>query len=663
LGDATKSPIVTYAIPVFDKNANIRYLVAVKFDLAWVGRLANDARFPANTTVTALDQNGVVLYHYPNGEAYSGQPHHDSALLATIKAAQTGSSEGLSVQGQALLYGFTQLDGANGSAMIIVGLPLDAALAENTRLLAQNLFVLGMVGVVMFGTAWYSTDKLLVRQVDELVGKARHLAADDLTARVDLQLVRQTYELRELAHTFNEMAAALQTRQRELELARDNSEQRVKMRTRELAFLVESGKALATSLDYTHTLQNAAQLAVPQLADYCLVHLLEAERYTQVAFACKDERLPIAMLLRAYPLWQRGLPAALSTPRPVIINDSAQRDDLLWTMAYDDAHAQALLAAGIHAAMIVPLVLRGSITGVITLLFAETARQYESHHWVISGEMARQAAIAVENARLYREARDQQAQIQALNADLEQRVMERTAQLTAVNQEIEAFSYSVSHDLRAPLRAIDGFSLALIEDYADKLDADGVNYLNRVRHATQRMGLLIDDLLHLSRVTRSEMARTPVDLSAMAQEIMAELCEITPGRQVEINIQSDLVAAGDPRLLSILMQNLLGNAWKFSSKRAVAKIEFGVMQCDGQPAYFVRDNGAGFDMAFAHKLFGAFQRLHRPDEFDGTGIGLATVLRIARRHGGRAWATGELGQGATFYFTLTEALIHDNRLN
>ena len=234
----------------------------------------------------------------------------------------------------------------------------------------------------------------------------------------------------------------------------------------------------------------------------------------------------------------------------------------------------------------------------------------------------------------------------------ENEVREQSAQLQAANNELEAFSYSVSHDLRAPLRAIDGFSQAFLEDYGDRVDERGKDYLRRVRAATQRMGLLIDDLLDLSRVTRAEMRLETVDLSALAHAVVAELSKTQPSRQVEFVIADGLKVEGDSRLLRLVLENLLGNAWKFTARSARARIEFQSAERDGQIAYCVRDDGAGFDPQYAQRLFGAFQRLHTVEEFPGTGIGLATVQRIIHRHGGRVWAEGRPDAGAAFYFTL-----------
>jgi light-regulated signal transduction histidine kinase (bacteriophytochrome) len=279
--------------------------------------------------------------------------------------------------------------------------------------------------------------------------------------------------------------------------------------------------------------------------------------------------------------------------------------------------------------------------GVLPAPAAELAYRVER-----AGDFLREILSPFEMTfRGYREANDE---LQRLN----EKLARQRDDVEIINQELESFSYSVSHDLRAPLRSIDGFSQALLEDCADVLDENGRRHLGHVRAAAQDMARLIDDLLRLARVARADMTRTDVDMSALARQIVARLQVGAPGRRVEFVAHDRVHGMGDAPLLAVLLENLLGNAWKFTSKRAGAHIEFGLTEPDGRLVYFVRDDGAGFDMAYASKLFGTFQRLHAARDFEGTGIGLATVQRIARRHGGQVWAEGEVDRGAIFYFTL-----------
>jgi PAS domain S-box-containing protein len=261
--------------------------------------------------------------------------------------------------------------------------------------------------------------------------------------------------------------------------------------------------------------------------------------------------------------------------------------------------------------------------------------------------------VVLETNRDVTQRKRAEEEIAKLNAGLERRVLDRTAQLEAANKELEAFAYSVSHDLRAPLRGIDGWSLAFLEDYGDRCDETGRGYLLRVRSEAQRLGQLIDDLLQLSRVARLQIERQVVDLSSLAGRIGSRLSQIENGRAIEFIIEPGLQAEGDPRLMDVVLANLLENAVKFTKGRAPAVIEVGRVKVDGAPFFFVRDNGVGFDMAYASQLFGAFQRLHKSSEFPGTGIGLATVQRIVHRHGGSVRADSTLGQGATFYFSVS----------
>jgi signal transduction histidine kinase len=293
---------------------------------------------------------------------------------------------------------------------------------------------------------------------------------------------------------------------------------------------------------------------------------------------------------------------------------------------------------GVSSLLTLPLRSRDRTIGVVNLVRSAGSTPYTIDDQRFAQDVADRAGLAIDNA--------------VLVETLERRVEARTAALEAANQELEAFSYSVSHDLRAPLRAIDGFGHALVTEYGGQLAGEGQRYLERIRAATQRMGALIDDLLNLARITRQQMRRTSVDLTAIAGQVAAELRRRDPERATQIHVAAAVIGRGDARLLTIVLENLIGNAWKFTTKHAAAEIWFGAQQRDGRTVYHVRDSGAGFDMHHADKLFVPFQRLHGTSDYEGTGIGLATVQRIITRHGGQIWAEAEVDRGATFFFTL-----------
>jgi light-regulated signal transduction histidine kinase (bacteriophytochrome) len=331
----------------------------------------------------------------------------------------------------------------------------------------------------------------------------------------------------------------------------------------------------------------------------------------------------------------------------------------IYNAGLSDCHIDILAQFQVKANLIVPLLQGRNLWGLLCIHQCHTTREWQDTEIEFVQQIATHLGVALQHAELLAELRAevierQQAEHRA--QDLNQGLRQAILELKAVNKELEAFSYSVSHDLRAPLRSIDGFSQALLEDSMEYLDETGQDYLKRIRSATQRMGQLIDDMLTLSQVTRSDLRRESVDLSGLAHRVALDLQQMNPDRQVEFQIQPKLVTHGDTRLLQVVLDNLLNNAHKFTASQTVPKIEFGAIeQENGIPAYFVRDHGVGFDMAFVDKLFRPFQRLHGMREFPGNGIGLATVQRIVHRHGGQVWAEGALNQGATFYFTLAEA--------
>jgi PAS domain S-box-containing protein len=321
---------------------------------------------------------------------------------------------------------------------------------------------------------------------------------------------------------------------------------------------------------------------------------------------------------------------------------------ILWddTASGGNDMREVLRKEEIHFLAAFPLMVRGQAIAVLCLFSRENAKPSPRDLELVE-DLCGPIALAIENAQLYEET-------QRHAAALERQVAERTAHLEVANKELEAFSYSVSHDLRAPLRSIDGFSQLLLDGCRDQLNDQNKDYLDRIRKATQCMGRLIDDLLNLSRVSRGDVVRQQVDLSVLADAVAADFLANQPQREVDFLISPDLKVQGDPALLQIVMQNLLGNAWKFTANCPKARIEFGSQMQDNRKVYFVRDNGVGFDMNYVGKLFSPFQRLHSDKEFPGTGIGLATVLRIIRRHGGTVWAEGKVGEGTTVYFTVSE---------
>jgi signal transduction histidine kinase len=310
--------------------------------------------------------------------------------------------------------------------------------------------------------------------------------------------------------------------------------------------------------------------------------------------------------------------------------DKSRHTPIIFLTAADKSQTQAV---------------RGYAVGAVDYLVKPIVPEFVRSKVAVFVELAKKSELLRRQAELLQAGELEARELAEARAEL-------VRDLEHKNRELESFSYAVSHDLRAPLRRIESFSRAVQESQAERLDDVGSHYLDRVREASSQMAELIDDVLYLARVTRAEMREQEVDLSGLVTLLLERLREAEPNRQVEVRVRPGITVVADGQLLRIALENLLENAWKFTGRTAVARIEFGVTNVAGEPTYFVRDNGAGFDMAYADRLFGPFQRLHLPSEFPGTGIGLATVQRIIHRHGGRVWAEGLMGQGATFHFTL-----------
>ena len=424
---------------------------------------------------------------------------------------------------------------------------------------------------------------------------------------------------------------------------------------RELSVLYTISRATAQSLNLEETLNNALEATLGVLdVEVGGIYLMEPDGETLTLRVVRGVSEEVARNLLHVKLGEGISGRAVAEQRLVILDVQDYPSERL---------APYIVQEGLQSLGSIPLLSGGQAIGAMNLS-TRRVRAFLPEEPDLLTAIGVQLGSVVQNARLYEEVQQELAERKRAEKALQQ----RTAQLGAANKELEAFSYSVSHDLRAPLRGIDGWSQALLEDHYDQLDEQGRQYLDRVRSEVQRMGQLIDDLLQLSQVTHAEMQTSAVDLSALAQTVVARLQAAQPERQVEVIIQPGLTDHGDAALLEIVLTNLLDNAWKFTSTRRQARIEFGCLphpslsssigrgEGGEGPAYFVKDNGVGFDMAFAQKLFGVFQRMHKTSEFPGSGIGLATVQRIVHRHGGRVWAEACVNTGATFFFTLEEAV-------
>ncbi len=588
IGRVTGKGSANLAYPVVDAAGNATAVVFIALDLGVLAeRLIETTSLPAGSTLTILNNQGMILARQPDQEKWVGKSLPEAPLIRTILAhGQEGATEENGFDGVQRMHVFIPFySTAAKQVYVSAGIPTDAVYADANALLLRALLVLALVTVTVVVVTWVGGNKLVLRPMNALMDATRRLGRGNLGARTGLP--HSTEEFGQLARGFDEMAQSIEERER---------------------------RERASEARFTNIVNLAADAIIS---------------------VDEDQRI-------------------------LIFNQGAQR-----IFGYSSAEA-----VGQPLDMLLPARAAGIHRKHVRQFAAEPDpardmnRRAEIHGRRKDGsEFPAEAGISkVQEDGKFRftvflrdisERKSTEEEIRRLNADLERKVIERTVALQAANHELEAFSYSVSHDLRAPLRTIDGFSQAVLEDYADKLDDQGRGHLNRVRAAPQHMGQLIDDLIKLARVARAEMQRERVDLSALAGDVLATLHKNEPDRRVECHIKPGLAAEGDARLLRVVLDNLLGNAWKFSGKQTHPHIEFGAQpQEGGGMAYFVRDNGAGFDATYADKLFGAFQRLHALNEFPGTGVGLATVQRIVHRHGGRVWAEGAVGKGATFYFTL-----------
>lgn len=433
-------------------------------------------------------------------------------------------------------------------------------------------------------------------------------------------------------------------------VSRDVTERKRELDAQRL--LAEASATLAASIDYEETLANVARSTVPLFADWVAVDILASDGSLQRLAVHHGDPAKVALaheLHERYPPDMRaphGVPHVLRTGQIEHVEEIS--DDLLAATAEDPERLAIARQLGLRSYIVAPIVIDRRAVGAITFVTAESHRRYGTSDVAFAVELARRAAVAIDNARLYRQLRE-------LADTLEQRVEQRTVALVEANKELESFSYTVSHDLRAPVRHISGFVDLLRAANAGGLDDRAQRYLDTIKAAATQMGALIDGLLAFSRLGRAELKKRPVDLDALTRALVRELEPDIAGRRVEFVLRDLPVVPADPTMIRLVLTNLLGNAIKYTRGNADGHIEIAGRRQEDEVIVSVKDDGAGFNMEYANKLFGVFQRLHPEEEFEGTGIGLATARRVINRHGGRIWAEGAVGRGATFSFSLPAA--------
>jgi len=549
----------------------------------------------------------------------------ESSLIAGYVDPRTGRQGTLIIE---------QFEVGQETWWVLLAVSLDSVNEATRSVLRSNLLLAIFIIILAIGGALVLS-RGISNPIAQLANAARAFGAGHLDHPVD---TRGTGEVGVLARSFNDMVRELRASQEQLEdYSKGLEEALVRARESEMRVRVLADNAL----DGIYMLQDDrftyCNQALADMLGYTVDEILALEdRFVIMA----DTPLGRPLIYERYHARLRGASPPSQYEAQLVKKDGKTILDVVLASSIVELEGQPTF-----------IVLVKDIT---ERKRAEEALRRARDELEIRVQ-ERTAELARANEALQAEVTERkraEEEVHLLNEELEQRVVERTAELGAANKELEAFAYSVAHEMRSPLRCVDGFSLAILEDYGARMDEQCKGYLSRIRAASQRMAQLIDDLLNLSCITRREISRERVDLSALAREITAKLRARQPERQVEFVLAEGVVVYGDAYLLQEVLENLLGNACKFTSRRPRARIEFGVTRRDGEIAYFVRDDGAGFDMAYVGKLFGIFQRLHSVTEFEGNGTGLATVQRIIHRHGGTVWAEGAVGQGATFYFTL-----------
>lgn len=715
IGRITGKASLPLVYPALDSAGNPVRLITTSIDLAWLNQSISQQHLPSGSALDILDHRGILLARYPDPEKWSGQSLADSDLFKAIQQNQSsGTIESRGVDSVSRLFGFTSLSGLAQSSdvYIAVGVPLDVAYAPIYETRTRTLLEIGAVAILAFLVTWRGSSLFIVRPVDQLVAATQKISSGDLSFRAGPPYEESS--LGKLAYAFDNMAASLQARSNELQAAEIRYRNLVEQLPAvfytvdaDFNFVGNGRRYISPQIQKLLGYSQAEWLSDPKMM-FNHIYIEDRERVLAEREVAKVTHQPVQSEFRMVArdnqlVWVRNETITIKnadgtfTQQGILVDitktkemdEALRRSETRYRNIVDTAQEGIwvtdtsgyiqyvnqrvidmfgytseeitnrlvfdMIEDQDRAASLNNMELRRQ--GVAGRRDVHFIRKDGSDLWAITGSTPLyddQGKFSGVLAMLtdITDRKLAEAEVARLNAELEQRVEQRTAQLTAANQELEAFSYSVSHDLRAPLRAVDGFSRIVLTDYASQLPADCAEYLQTIRDSAQQMGRLIDDLLAFSRLGRQQLTTQNTSLRALVQSVVSDIDSQQKLSNVDFVIGELPQECVDPALFRQVYVNLISNAVKFTRNQAAPRIEIGSETIDGELVYFVKDNGVGFDMQYAHKLFGVFQRLHLADEYEGTGVGLAIVQRVIHRHGGRIWPVAEVDKGATFYFTL-----------